>query len=280
VGKKRIITSNDRVWGIFKSLYQSLFYKKEQKKILMIMGCMRSGTTMLSAVFDKFINTSVFGEFSILSTDDPDKLRLNDIDMINGVLSAQKSDLIIMKPLVESQNANKYLAEIPNSSIIWLYRDFKEVAISNIKKFGVEKGAIANIRPITKDDQSNWRSQNVSKDTQLIIENYFDEGMNPNDAACLFWYVRNILFFEQGLDENSKVTLWKYESFVTDPLEHITDLCQKMDLPDPSNRVIQNVNNFSAPELSDFEVNPELIELCTSLELKLDKVLTNQKDVS
>jgi len=72
--------------------------------------------------------------------------------------------IIIMKSLVESRNALKLLESILNSSIIWLYRQYKDNVLSNVNEFTSSAG-YGNIKPLLESDYSNWRCENASAET-------------------------------------------------------------------------------------------------------------------
>jgi hypothetical protein len=91
-------------------------------------------------------------------------------------------------------------------------------------KNGGYKNGINNLRPIVEGQSHNWRSENVSEYTKQTVKKYFSEQMNPYDAAALFWFVRNRLFFEMDLDKNQDVMTCKYDELIDDPLRIMRDI--------------------------------------------------------
>ena len=87
-----------------------------------------------------------------------------------------------MKPIVESQNATKLLEYFPKSKEIYIYRNFKDIAASNLSKFGNDSG-IKDLVNIVENNCKNWRAENVSDSARNIIQKYFSYKMNPYDAA-------------------------------------------------------------------------------------------------
>ncbi len=112
----KIIDSNDHFSRFIKPAIHKVIYRKQSTCRLMIMGCQRSGTTLLSKVFDDTFQCTVFGEYSILSDQDKYKLRLNPEDDVIKKLNKVRSPLVVMKPLVESQNATHWLETIPKET--------------------------------------------------------------------------------------------------------------------------------------------------------------------
>ncbi len=252
-------------WRNLKKAFIRPFYSiGSKKKIVIILGCQRSGTTLLTNVLDRINYSKVFGEFSPISSKSDDKLRLNPIHDVVSTLNRNKAPLIIMKPLVESQNAIQLLNTIPNSNVIWLYRHYKDVVSSNKYKFKSTAG-YKNIKPILEENNNNWRSENASKDTVARLRSLFDEKASDNDLGALFWYARNVLYYEQMLNHNENVTLWKYEDFVKCPELYISSLLEDVSLPKPSKNIYNIVSSSSVGRASDMVLREDIDKLCSDL---------------
>ncbi|WNC68456.1 hypothetical protein RI845_18295 [Thalassotalea nanhaiensis] len=262
VNIKKTTQSVSNASKLIKPIFQRFFYPKGYEKCLIIMGCQRSGTTIISRVFDRILYAKVFGEFSILSIDDPNRIRLNNINNVIAQVQKSHSPLIVLKPLVESHKANLLLSQIQNACVLWVFRHYLDVGLSDIKKFSKNPGH-SNLLPIINKDKNNWRCENISHKTTSIINSLYSKDLSPLDCACLFWYVRNILFFEQSLDTNSKVFLWDYDKFVQDPSQHIKDLLTKMSLPTVPKKITQDV--FINTINRNQKINSNIKELCDDL---------------
>ncbi len=257
-----------------KELYQkSLSKAPTTQQILAIWGCQRSGTSLLTRVFFRDFNVKVYRESSRLSSDDREspgrKLRLNAFAKLQAVFAKDKAALIVLKPLVESQTATKFLDFFPNAKGLWLYRHYKDVAISSMQAFGMDVG-INDLRPIVAGDQNNWRSEHVSAAVQETVRKYFSEKMNPYDAAALFWYARNRIFFELALDLNPRIMLWRYEDWVMSPSQVTEQMYRFIGLPYPGDHVICEVHAESVSRGKQINLSPPIEELCQELLAKLD----------
>ena len=130
---------------------------KDATRTLLIFGCQRSGTSLLTKVFERDGRTRVFNEFSALaSPDDPEGLRLDDVDVdvVRLRLSRCREPLIVAKPLVESQRLDTLLRQLDNASALWIFRDYRDVVSSNITRWGISNGT-ADIRPIFEGTRGN-----------------------------------------------------------------------------------------------------------------------------
>ena len=202
---------------IKKAYWLTKGYKRSSIKILFIAGCQRSGTNMMNEVFENDLRIKVYDEFSKLSSNDPAGIRLNSLASVKEEIDKQRASLIVLKPLVESQNLRRLLDYFSGSKALWMYRHYKDVARSNLGIFGIKNG-VNNLRPIVKNDKKNWRSEKITEPVKKTIVEQFSEEMNPWDAAALFWYTRNMHFFDQNRDQSGDVLMCKYEDFVVAPI--------------------------------------------------------------
>ncbi|MCK4763590.1 MAG: sulfotransferase domain-containing protein [Candidatus Aminicenantes bacterium] len=250
-----------------------LFLKKRtraEKKILFILGCQRSGTSLLERIFIKDWNTRVYKESSILSSKDKHKLRLNDLNDVRNIINNSNADMTAAKPLVESQNAIKLLDFSPAAKILWVYRHYKDVASSNLKAFGLHNG-IKDLRFIAEKKNGDWRFENISADTREIVGKYFNLNMNPYDAAALFWLVRNRLFFEQQLHLNNRAKLINYDDLCNFPGKVLESVYEFMEKPFPGTKLVREVTAKSVAKGAHINLSGEVERLCRSLFNRLKK---------
>jgi len=242
---------------------------KKNKDILFILGCQRSGTTMLLNIFKKNANVKTYGEFSELSNRDKGYgIRLNPLPVVEDQISNDKEKLIVLKPLVESQNVLDLLGYFKDSKAIWMYRHYKDVALSNLNKWGINNG-IKDIAPIYNNEPGNWRSENLPNAIRkTIVENY-SQDMNPYDAAALFWYVRNSLYVELGLDKNKNVMLCNYDSLVENPKNVFRLIYKFLSNKYPGDKLIRKISIKSVGKGNKVTISPKIDVICNNLFNKL-----------
>jgi hypothetical protein len=259
-----------------KRIHQSFKPRNIPQSILFIVGCQRSGTSMILNVLNRDLNTKCFGEFSPLTSNDPiGKIRLNSLESVKQEFSGIRAPFIVIKPLVESQNTPELLSYFDNSTALWMFRGYKDVASSNIKHFGMKNG-INDLRPIANNEPNNWRSENVSGNVREVILKYFAEDMNPYDAAVLFWFARNSIYFDQQLDKDPRVMLCYYEDLVLDPEKYVRKIYQKVGQPYPEINITKEVHSNSRRKGKDIEISPEIEQLAQELQGKLEAAYRKQ----
>lgn len=254
-----------------KKVFHFVLPPSEEKSILFIVGCQRSGTTMMQKIFEKDLHTKVYGEFSELSKHDEDKIRLNPLDQVERKINDDTPPLVVLKPLVETQNLKELLSYFPTSKALWMFRHFKDVAASNLNNFG-ESNGIDDLRPIYHGDTSNWRSEGASEEVKEVVRKYFSEDMDEMDAAALFWYVRNSLFFDLKLQYNPRVMMCRYEDLVHYPSETLKEIYTFAGSSFPGEEITENVKINSVGKGKDVQLNPEIEALCNQMLKKLKDI--------
>ncbi len=248
-----------------KELYHSVLPPAEEQNILFIIGCQRSGTTMMQRIFEKDLHAKVYGEFSSLSRHDPKKIRLNPLDQVKKEIKQDTPPLIVLKPLVETQNLQELFDHFPSSKAVWMFRHFKDVAASNLKNFG-ESNGIKDLRPIFEGNPNNWRSEGASKHVREVVQEFFSEDMNELDAAALFWYARNSLFFDMELENDPRVFMCRYEDLVYQPEVKMKEIYAFTGASYPNKEEITgSVNTSSVGKGKEIKLHPEIEALCNKM---------------
>ncbi len=254
-----------------KRIHHLLMSQSEKKRVLFIVGCQRSGTTMLSKIFNEDLNTNNYGEYSKLSSlDKKGKIRLNPLNLVEKELKKDKAPFTILKPLVESQNTNKMLDFFGSSQALWVYRNYKDVASSNLIKFGIENG-IRNLKPVVENDKENWRSENITIEERNLILKYYSLDMNPYDAAVLFWILRNNLYFKQDMDKNPRILICKYEYLIKYPKIVLEDIYNNSNQVFPGDRITKLIHSKSVHKGKNISITPEIDDIANSLLIRLDE---------
>lgn len=244
---------------------------QSDKQILLIMGCQRSGTSMLLKNMEKDSQIRIFGEkYPETFVQVPGNYRLKPLPEIDQVFETCRYPHIVVKPLVESQNALTLLERYPNAKVIWMYRHYRDVAASNLKNFGNDTG-VRDLTPIVNGEWNNWRAEGVSADMQALVKEYFDPNMGVHDGAALFWYVRNMFFYSLNLVDHPRVLLCRYEDLVTQPAPVFKKIYHFSEFGEPSEALIQSIHARSIGKGKDAGLSQAIDALCNGLLEQLDQ---------
>ncbi|HEV3007640.1 MAG TPA: sulfotransferase [Burkholderiales bacterium] len=260
-----------RAFHARKYLYQRLsaFGLPREKRILFILGCQRSGTTLMQNVFDADLGARVYGEFSAITrTAKTPNLRLRPLEEVKSILEGDPARFVVAKPICETQNALRLLGFFPGAKALFLYRHYAAVASSNLREFGQRNG-INNLRPIVAGESGNWRSEGVPPEVRALVVARFHEQMNPYDAAALFWYVRNRFFFDLRLDGHPAVLPLRYEDLLRAPTGAMEGIYRFVGAPFvPRGVGLVRPEPAGRPRI---ELSADIEQLCAGLLERLDR---------
>lgn len=247
------------------------------QSIVFVAGCQRSGTTMTAKIFGADPGAYVFPEMSSLSSGDKvERLRFNDLDNVERQIRWTRAPLVVAKPLVESARLPELLNRFPNSTVLWMIRDYHDVAASNLVRWGDQNG-FDDLAPILAGDQTNWRAFGLSEETVQLVKDLHAQGLTPADAACLFWYTRNTLLFDQNLDSDSRVYLQRYSELVTNPESTMRSFYGALGLDYPVQPITADVRASSLGKGSNIDLSPTVAELCDSMYRRLNEAVDQRR---
>jgi hypothetical protein len=269
-GVGRVERETFRLFRLRKRIRQLFKYRKGMDKtVLYIVGCQRSGTSMISHLFRLDWDTVTYDEISPLSSGDTQEgLRLNPLPEVRARIQADRAPLVVAKPLVESQNLDVLLDLFPVARAIWMYRDVRAVVLSNLKFFGRDTGH-RDLAPIVAGDETNWRAEKLGVADRERIREIYSPDLDPHDAAALYWYARNSLFFSRGFDQDPRIRLCRYGDLVTRPGAVMARAYAFLGRPYPGDKIVKDVFSGSRGRGRALELSPPVRELCEGMLSKL-----------
>ena len=219
-------------------------------------------------VFDEDVRTLSFAEFSSISGVGDGGIRLRPLPEVQTEIERHRAPITVLKPLVESQHAPRLLAGLPNSRAVWMFRGFESVAVSNVIYFG-EDNAERDLRLLLTNDPPNWRAELVPDSVRTVVEERYEPGMNPYDAAALFWWARNRLFFDLGLDERPDVFLCAYEALVAAPVRVMRSIYGFCGVAPPARDTTRRVHSEARNRRTTKAISADVKAVCEELHAAL-----------
>lgn len=242
------------------------------KPALFVVGCQRSGTSLMHHLLRLDWHTVTYDEESPLSAGDPvEGLRWAPLDQVARRFAADRAALVVAKPLVESQNLDRLLEALPGSRALWMYRDVGAVARSNVKYFAPGTSH-RDLQPILAGDQTNWRAERLGPGARELVRRLYRPDLAAEDAAALFWYARNSLLFDRGLDNDPRVRACRYEDLLADPSGVMRAVYAHIGRPWPGDRIVADVEPAPARPAGPPGLDPAIGEACAGLLARLDAV--------
>jgi hypothetical protein len=237
-----------------------------------LVGVQRSGTNMVVRGLE------ASPEFELHNENDRrafDCFRLRPLPAVRAIVEASQHHFVLFKPLCDSHRVDELLDGLGTSSpgrAIWAYRAVDGRVASALAKFGD-----TNLRVLREiaagGGRDRWQAQGLSPASRELIESFDYETMTPATAAALFWYVRNVLVFEHGLDRRPDVAVISYDALVADPEPRMRELCAFLGVAyDP--RLVAHVESRPSHNRHPLDIDPRVRELCTDLDTRLTALWT------
>ena len=173
-------------------------------------------------------------------------------------------EVVAAKPLVESDRAVELMDAAEPVKAVWMLRHYRGVARSNLRKFG-ESNSYLDLQPYCENDATDWRSRGATRETRETVAQLMNEGLSPLDAAALFWWARNQLYFDQELWREERIRIIRYERACNQAEEVAEALSEYIEIPLPQRSIAVRVR-VEPQGASDMEdLNPAVKQLCQEL---------------
>ena len=192
-----------------------------------VMGCGRSGTTMMVKTFQRDNRLAVFGE------NDP-KTSLNYLlvdEKLEKTIHDCRVPILVTKPILNSFDAQKLLNKYPDSKIIWMVRDYQDMIASSIVKFGHQ---VPNYMKdlILSGKGNNWLSIGIPSETLEILTQLkrVDSFTHFDWMGLIWWSVNQTLFIDDLIDSDN-LLLVQYERMGLQPEQTLKKVYDHIDLP-------------------------------------------------
>ena len=242
----------------------------DERRALLVVGCQRSGTTMLQqSLLDRSWRVVILEEHDrrLVRADDPDRIVWRPLQEVSLRMARLPFELVVVKPLVESHRTIEILDSLPKARAIWMLRHYLAVAKSDVARFGPENG-IRNLSRLVAGNMCDWRAH-CSTEVRERVAMLIDSGLSPLDAAAVFWWARNQLYFDQRLWEDNRVRVLRYESLIEAPSECLRGMSDFLGLSLPSRAM---VNAIRQPGSLTGELHPSVVDLCITLQNRFSSV--------
>lgn len=258
-----------RVKTAAKNVLRYVNYGKVKTPIF-VLGCQRSGTTMILDIMDQCPKIhSVHEGYGVIM--DKEYFRLVSDDAVRQAISDTPEPIILFKPLNDSQYIDRLLGLHPNAKAIWVYRQYRDVVDSAVKKWKDLHRTMIN--EVSRGEYSNPGreaiGERVTPENLEMIKEFAVKDLSPEDGAALLWYLRNSIFFDMGLDKNPKVVLYKYEDLVQHPERRFHELFDFVGAK-YSPKYIATVHAGSVNKKAMSKIDPDIEAVCESLIARLN----------
>jgi hypothetical protein len=241
---------------------------RDRRRTVLIFGCQRSGTTMLQQTFlDRSWRVLIVEEHDrrlVGPHPPPGETDWQDYPTVLRRLRRIPFEVVAAKPLVESDRAVELMDAADPVNAVWMLRHYRGVAQSSLKRFG-ENNAYLDLQPFCDQDSSDWRCRGASKDTRETVIELMKGQLTPLDAAALFWWARNQLYFDQQLWSDQRIRIIRYERACNCSQEVAVALSRYIEIPLPPHSIAAKVRAEPEAASEVNGLNPEVERICQKM---------------
>jgi hypothetical protein len=241
--------------------------RRNERRVLLIFGCQRSGTTMLQQTFlDRSWRVLILEEHDhrlVRPTPGPEETTWQEYSTVMGRIRRLPFEVVAAKPLVESASATALMDAAGAVKAVWMIRRYPEVAQSNVNRFGMDN-PYRDLQPIRSRDATDWRYRGVTEEAWETVTALLNRRLTPFDAAALFWWTRNQLYFDQRLWEDDRIRILRYERACNQPDEVIRSLSDHIGVALPIDSIAPRIRARPSP-VETTGLDPEVDRLCRKL---------------
>ena len=239
--------------------------RPDERRVVLIFGCQRSGTTMLQQTFlDRSWRVLILEEHDRhLVGPGHEETSWQEYPVVLKRIRRFPFEVVAAKPLVESASATALMDAAGAVKAVWMLRPYPDVARSNVNRFGKDN-PYRDLQPIRSRDALDWRYRGATEETWETVTALMNRSLTPFDAAALFWWTRNQLYFDQRLWEDDRVRILRYERACNQPDEVIRSLSDHIGLALPLGSIVPRVRAQSSPRETR-ELDPDIERLCGKL---------------
>jgi len=238
-----------------------------------LVGVQRSGTNMLARGLERAPEVEVHNENDRIAFA---RFRLRPQPVIKAIVEDSKHAFVLFKPLCDSHRIPELLDGLGTPSpgrAIWAYRAFEGRVRSSVAKFGD-----SNLRALRRIAEGTgeglWQAGGLSEENLELIRSFDYDRMTPESASALFWFVRNSLYFDLGLDRRSDVALASYEAMIREPELVMRGLCASLGLQ-YRHALIAGIQPRH-PGPVEVEIDPMIRARCVKLGAALDDAMSRR----
>jgi hypothetical protein len=233
-----------------------------------LVGVQRSGTNMLVRGLERSAEFAVYNENHRAAFD---RFQLRPDPVVRRLIEQSHHPYVLFKPLCDTHRTPELLDGLGvrrAPQAMWAYRSVDGRARSAVAKFGDVNRRV--LRELAHGGgRSRWEAQRLSPDSLELIASFDWDRMGPLDAAALFWYVRNRLYFELGLAGRPDVLLVSYDAMVARPEAEMTRICEFLGVA-YDRRLVSHVKPRPAGQAGALQLDPRIRARCDELAARLE----------
>ncbi|MFN8454771.1 MAG: sulfotransferase domain-containing protein [Anaerolineae bacterium] len=233
-----------------------------------IVGCNRSGTNMVCAAIGKSPHGWAYQESEFSLAFSAYYLRADWI--IEELIRRTPAPIVGFGSILDSQFTDDLLSRFAGAKALWVYRRYEDMANSAARMtWGSHLKDLVRWVAHGELDRLGARGRRISADTVRLFSQLYHPDLSLEDSACLYWYMRNQLYFDLNLHLDARVLLVQYEDTALNPEKAFRRVFGFLGFPyDPA--IITDVFASSVGKHPCPGINPAIQGVCDALKARLN----------
>ena len=240
----------------------------EGKRPVFVVGCNRSGTNMVCKAIGRSSRGWDFPERQSSVAFKAYYLRAD--STIERLIRLTPARVVCFGSILDSQFTDHLLSRFDGARAIWIYRRYQDVANScGHMQWGPQLKDLMRWVAHGQTERLGSRGKRIAPETVELFGRLYREDLSVEEGACLYWYLRNRLYFDLGLHQDPRVLLAQYEDAVVNTENVFRGIFGFVGLPfDPD--VTDGIYASSVGRYPRPGIDPEIGRVCESLQAELD----------
>lgn len=233
-----------------------------------IAGSNKSGTQMVCRALGNSSHGWDYPEsdFSIAF----DSYQLRSDWLIRWLIASAPAPIVSFGSILDSQFIDALLSRFDGARALWVYRGYQDAANSSVRHWGSHHKEMARWVARGELDKLGARGKRVSDETVQLFADLFREELSDEDCSCLYWYMRNRVYFDLNLDANPRVLIVQYEDAVQNQEKAFRRIFAFLGFPYHP-EVSKDVFATSVGRDPWPEIDPRIQQACDALQQQLDR---------
>jgi hypothetical protein len=233
-----------------------------------IVGCQRSGTNMLAWTLERAPEVWLYHEHKLSAAFRDYRLRATPV--IERLIRRSPAPCVVFKPICDAHLTDRLLERHAGARAIWIYRHYPDVANSMARNWPGHSRDILRWIAAGDTDWLAWRGERLAPDSIEFVRACFRPEMPDEEAAAVFWWLRNRFFFELDLGRDPRVLLVRYEDLVAGGDEAFRRVFDFAGVP-YSPQYVDEVFDSSVGKRPFPSIDTRVRERCEQLFLRLEE---------
>jgi hypothetical protein len=239
-----------------------------EKLPVFVVGCNRSGTNMVCGAIGRSPHGWDYRESEFSLAFSGYYLRADWI--IEQLIRRTPAPLISFGSILDSQFTEELLSRFEGARAIWIYRRYEDVANSCARmNWGYHLKDLVRWVARGELERLGARGEGITADTVRLFGELFREDLSIEEGACLYWYMRNQLYFDLSLHMDPRVLLVQYEDTVRHKERAFRRIFNFLRFPyDPA--IIDDIFASSVRKHPWPDIDPAIQDVCGALQARFN----------